>query len=170
MAAAGLLTVSVGGPVQAEKATYKPPKVAWAGHVHAKGGVATVLAKYRCFGGNEGTHLWVSLKQGGGIKGKTAKQLSNMEGTSKLARAWYDTNAVDPSRTTINCNGKWHVHRYTVAREKGTLHRGSAFLQFCLFDSTSDPTGQDLSKGFAYKYRLAHVHKRHHHHHHHHHG
>src|SRR3954449_9861306 len=68
MAAAGLLTVSVGGPVQAEKATYKPPKVAWAGHVHAKGGGAPVFAKFRCFGGNEGTHLLVSLKEGGGIK------------------------------------------------------------------------------------------------------
>jgi hypothetical protein len=45
-----------------------------------------------------------------------------------------------------------------VGREKGTLERGSAFLQFCLFDSTSDPTGQDLSHGFAYDCKLVKVH------------
>jgi hypothetical protein len=121
-----------------------------------------VDAKYRCWGGNENTHLWVSLKQGGGITGKTAAELSQMEGTSAIARAWYDTNVVDPALVTINCNGQWHHHRYTVAREKGTLYKGSAFLQFCLFDSTADPTGQDLSYGFAYKYELVNVHKHQH--------
>ncbi|MDQ2750232.1 MAG: hypothetical protein M3Y44_12020 [Actinomycetota bacterium] len=145
-----------------EHSTYHSPEVAWAGHVQAHGGSATVLAKYRCWGGNENTHLWVSLKQGGGIEGKTAAELAQLEGTSALARAWYDTNVVDPAKVTINCNGRWHVHEYTVAREKGTLERGSAFLQFCLFDSTADPTGQDLSYGFAYKYILVNVHKHHH--------
>jgi hypothetical protein len=133
--------------------------VAWAGDVHVKGGTATVLAKYRCWGGNEGTHLWVALKQGGGITGQTAEELAAQEGTSAIARAYYDTNVVDPSLVTINCNGHWQIHRYTVAREKGNLYKGSAFLQFCLFDSTADPTGEDLSYGFAYKYKLVNVHK-----------
>jgi hypothetical protein len=141
------------------KAAYHRPQVALVVHARASGGKASVRAVYRCWGGNEGTHLWVSLKQGGGIRGKSAHQLSKMEGTSKIARAWYDTNVVNPRKVTINCNGRWHVHRYTVKREKGTLRDGRAFLQFCLFDSHSDPTGKDLSKGFAYKYKLLHVHR-----------
>jgi hypothetical protein len=139
------------------RATYHPPQVAFVGHARAHRGKASVLAVYRCWGGNEHTHLWVSLKQGGGIKGKTIRQLSKMEGTSEIARAWYDTNVVDPSLVTINCNGQWQVHRYLVKREKGTLRHGRAFMQFCLFDSHSDPEGQS-TKGFAFKYRLLRVH------------
>jgi hypothetical protein len=142
------------------RAGYHPPKVAFAGHAHAlPGGRAEVLAVYRCWGGNKGTHLWVSLKQGGEINDHTAAELSRMEGTSELARAWYDTNPVAPRKVRINCNGVWHVHRYLLKREKGTLREGRAFLQFCLFDSHSDPTGRDLSKGFAYKYRFLKVHR-----------
>jgi hypothetical protein len=165
--AVALPMVFLAAPAQAHSpTTYHAPKVAWVGHVQAKGGTATVWAKYRCSGGNEGTHLWVSLKQGGGITGKTVDELSQLEGTSALARAWYDTNAVDPTEVTLNCNGKWQVQKYTLGREKGTLYRGSAFLQFCLFDSTADPTGVDLSYGFAFKYELVTVHTHHHHHHH----
>jgi hypothetical protein len=131
--------------------------VAWVKQVQATGDQATVLAKYRCYGGDEGTHLWVSLKQGGDIDKYSAKKLANMEGTSALARSWYDTNVVDPSTVTLTCDGTWQVQRYTLGREKGTLVKGRAFLQFCLFDSTADPTGQDLSYGFAYKYKFVHV-------------
>jgi hypothetical protein len=139
-------------------ATYSEPKVAWVKKVHAVGGEATVLAKYRCSGGQgPNVHLWVSLKQGGDINKYSAKKLANMQGTSALARSWYDTNVVDPSTVTLTCNGKWQVQRYTLGREKGTLVKGRAFLQFCLFDSTSDPTGEDLSHGFAYKYKFVHV-------------
>jgi hypothetical protein len=137
-----------------EAAAYHRPQVAFVGHARASGGKASVQAVYRCWGGNEGTHLWVSLKQGGRIRGKTAAQLSRMEGTSELARAWYDTNVVKPSKVTLNCDGTWQVHRYPMKREKGNLRQGRAFLQFCLFDSHSDPEGMDLSKGFAYEYRL----------------
>jgi hypothetical protein len=141
-------------------AKYHRPQVAFVGHVQSSGGHATLQAVYRCWGGNEGTHLWVSLKQGGGIKGKTLKQLSKMEGTSEIARSWYDTNVVNPAKVTINCNGKWHVRHYTVAREKGTLRTGRAFMQFCLFDSHSDPEGMS-NKGFAFNYQLLRVHRVH---------
>ncbi len=159
LAGTALVASSAQANRSAGKATYHPPRVLWVGHVNAKGGKATLWAVYRCWGGNENTHLWVSIKQGGGIKGKTAKQLSRMEGTSAIARAWYDTNVVNPRLVTINCNGKWQVHKYTVARERRTLYRGKAFMQFCLFDSHADPTGQDLSKGFAYKYSILRVHR-----------
>ena len=147
---AALLT----GPADAADATYRAPEVQWAGNVHVDGGTATVLAKYRCWGGNnEATHLWVSLKQGGGIDDFTAEELSQMEGTSQIAEAWYDTNV--SGDTALNCNGKWQVQRYTVARAFGTLERGSAFLQFCLFDSTSTET--NFPQGFAYEYVKADV-------------
>jgi hypothetical protein len=164
-AALALPLVGVAGQTAAHadaraRAGYHHPKVAFVGHARAlPGGRAQVLAVYRCWGGNQGTHLWVSLKQGGEINDHTARELSQMEGTSELARAWYDTNPVDPSKVRINCNGVWHVHRYVVKREKGTLRAGRAFMQFCLFDSHSDPSGQDLSKGFAYNYRFVYVHR-----------
>ena len=82
----------------AREAAYHKPQVAFVGHARTFGGKASVLAVYRCWGGNEGTHLWVSLKQGGGIKGKSLAELSKLEGTSEIARAWYDTNVVEPSR------------------------------------------------------------------------
>src|SRR3954463_1657835 len=93
----------------ADRAGYHRPQVAFVGHARAHHGRARVLAVYRCWGGNRGTHLWVSLKQGGGIEGKTAKELSQMEGTSQIARAWYDTNPVSPRQVTINCDGTWQV-------------------------------------------------------------
>lgn len=165
---AAALTVpllGVAAPADAtNRPTYRAPQVAWVSDAKVSGDRASVLARYRCYGGNEGTHLWVSLKQGGGITGKTAEELSQMEGTSALARAWYDTNVVDPATVTLTCNGRWQVQRYTVARhpEKDRLSRGTAFLQFCLFDSTADPTGADLSYGFAYEYKTVKVHTRHH--------
>jgi hypothetical protein len=84
----------------------------------------------------------------------TPRSRRTPEGTSELARAWYDTNPVAPRKVRINCDGTWQVHRYVLKREKGRVRAGRAFLQFCLFDSHSDPKGQDLSKGFAYKYRF----------------
>ena len=93
---------------------------------------ATVLAKYRCFGGEEGTHLWVSIKQDGeNLEG---------EGSSARARAWYDTNykwAEDPAGQTIACDGQWHATRFTVEQVegKGLLERGTAYVQFCAFDN-----------------------------------
>lgn len=148
-------------PAQAHpqgKVTYREPEVAWVKDVRASGDEATVKAKYRCYGGDEGTHLWVSLKQGGDIDNYGAEQLSTMQGTSALAATWYDTNAVDPTTVTLTCDGTWQVQRYTLGREKGTLVDGQAFLQFCLFDSTSDPAGEDLSHGFAYDYTFVDVH------------
>jgi hypothetical protein len=93
---------------------------------------ATVLAKYRCFGGEEGTHLWVSVKQDG-------EDLEG-EGSSVRARAHYDTNykwAEDPAGQTLDCDGQSHATRFTVKQVpgKGLLERRSAWVQFCAFDN-----------------------------------
>jgi hypothetical protein len=111
------------------------PEVAFVGDnvvVSADRTQATVLAKYRCYGGEEGTHLWVSVKQDG-------EDLEG-EGSSTRARSWYDTNyqyAEDPAGQTIACDGRWHSTRFVVklVEGKGLLEKGEAYVQFCAFDN-----------------------------------
>lgn len=137
--------------------TYRQPEIAWVKNAKAAGDRATVKAKYRCWGGEAGSHLWVSLKQGGEINNYTADQLSGMEGTSALAKAWYDNNPL--GELTVDCDGKWHVQRYTLAREPGkdALVKGPAFLQFCLYDSRFNPTADPDHDGFDYEYKFIRV-------------
>jgi hypothetical protein len=143
----------------AGQADYSQPQVAWVQDVKSTADSATLVAKYRCWGGNEGTHLWVSLKQGGGITGQTIDQLVQEEGTSAIAAAWYDNHPPG-----VVCDGKWQIQQFTVYREHGipgyhptdwqSLVDGPAFLQFCLFDSRAT---DDLSSGFAYLYTFVDV-------------
>src|SRR5215213_10521286 len=93
-AAASLAAVVAGGTASAQAAQvdYADPQVEWVHNVKATADSATLLAKYRCWGGNDGTHLWVSLKQGGGITGQPADELAAQEGTSGLAASWYDSH------------------------------------------------------------------------------
>src|SRR4051794_22358192 len=99
-AAMALPAVAVGtAPGQAAPTTYRNPQVAWVHNVKAGPDSATLVAKYRCWSGDEGTHLWVSLKQGGGIKG-SADELAAQEGTSALAASWYDSHP-----ESVHCNG-----------------------------------------------------------------
>jgi hypothetical protein len=133
--AAGLATALVPASTAVAEAELPAPEVAFVNDnvvVSADRTQATVLAKYRCFGGEEGTHLWVSIKQDG-------EDLEG-EGSSARARAWYDTNyqwAEDPAGQTIPCDGSWHATRFTVKQVegKGLLGRGSAWVQFCAFDN-----------------------------------
>ena len=162
VAAMALLPVAALAGPSAANDDYQEPEVKWARQVYVHGDVALVTAKYRCFGGNEGTHLWVSLKQGRKIRALSAEELSQMEGTSRLARAWYDTNATvkEVGAASIDCDGTYHTQSYVLGSQKADLRSGRyAFLQFCLFDSTSDPEGMDLSHGFAYKYGFRWVHR-----------
>ncbi len=127
------------------------PEVAWVNDnvivTGANGEEATLLAKYRCYGGETGTHLWASIKQGG----------EDLEGEHSSARAtsWYDTNyqwANDPAGQTINCDGHWHATRFTVKLVEGwqPLTAGPAWVQFCVFDSSA--TEDNFPTGFAYSY------------------
>lgn len=132
-----------------------PPEIAWVGdHVVANGSNAYIQAKFRCFGGETGTHLWASIKQGG--PDPTA------EGSGMTSDAWYDTNyqyANNPAGQTIQCDGKWHVNRFTVklvdhpfgtGYVSGELAKGAAWVQFCVFDSSA--TDDNFPTGFAYNY------------------
>jgi hypothetical protein len=134
-ALAGLAATLVPASTAVAEGDLPAPEVAFVGDnvvVGANHAEATVLAKYRCFGGEEGTHLWVSVKQDGDdLEG---------EGSSARARAWYDTNyqyAEDPAGQTIACDGRWHATRFTVKQVegKGELARRTAYVQFCAFDN-----------------------------------
>jgi len=151
--AAALPVLFSAAPAHAAQAAYANPEVEWVHNVKATADSATLFAKYRCWGGDEGTHLWVSLKQGGGISGP-ADELAAQEGTSGIAASWYDSHP-----ESVVCNGTWQIQEFTAYREMGipgyhpeaweSLVAGPAFLQFCLFDSTAT---EDLSRGFGYLY------------------
>lgn len=142
-------------PVAAAQAAevLSAPEVAWVNDnvivTGANGEEATLLAKYRCYGGETGTHLWASVKQGG----------EDLEGEHSSARAtsWYDTNyqydnGNNPAGQTIDCDGHWHATRFTVKLVEGwqPLTDGTAWVQFCVFDSSA--TEDNFPTGFAYSY------------------
>lgn len=144
-----VLALAALGVPSASAAEYADPQVAWTGttiNVAPDGSAAFVTGKYKCFGGSEGTHLWVSVKQG--------PNLSEPDQTgSSYADAWYDTNwnfENSEAGLTVDCDGHWHVTRYTLKQVFGELHDGTAFVQFCLFDNTS--TEDNFPQGFAQDY------------------
>lgn len=143
---AALLTIGTPGAAGAE---YADPQVAWTGTnitVAPDGSAAYIEGKYKCYGGEEGTHLWVSVKQG--------PNLDDEHTSSADADAWYDTNWMysesDPDGLNVNCDGHWHVTRYTLKPEFGELVDGTAFVQFCLFDPTGNE--ENFPQGFAFDY------------------
>ncbi len=142
LAALALPAAALVAPVPAAAATpaYHHASIKWVGQARYKGNHATVKAKYRCYGGNANTHIWVSLKQGPKIASQTIGELKKSEGTSKDAKAWYDTNPTAPQEVYIICNGHWQVQTFKLTRHPdkakltGRDHK-KTFLQFCLFDS-----------------------------------
>ena len=141
VAAAALALATLGVPA----ATADGPQVSWTGvniNVAPDGSAAYINGKYKCDGGEEGTHLWVSVKQGEGLSFENT--------SSSLADAWYDTNwnfGESEAGLTVDCDGHWHVSRVELRQEFGELHDGIAFVQFCLFDSTGSE-----ETGFAFNY------------------
>ena len=143
--AAAVLALTAGAVLGAQAAPASAaaavgePEVAWVNDnvfLSADGSSATVLGKYRCSGGQAGSHLWVSVKQGPGIDAEHT--------SSEFASAWYDTNyyfGQDPAGMTLDCDGKWHVSRITVKPVFGTLSTGSAYVQWCLYDSVGGFAG-----------------------------
>jgi hypothetical protein len=143
------VAIAAMGAPSATAAAYADPQVAWTGttiNVSADGSEAYVLGKYQCYGGEANTHLWVSVKQG--------PRLSEPDQTgSSYADAWYDTNwnfENSEAGLTVDCDGHWHVTRYTLKQVFGELVDGTAFVQFCLFDSTGNE--ENFPQGFAFDY------------------
>ena len=141
-AGAAVALIALGMPA----ATAEEPQVSWTGmniNVSPDGSTAYINGKYKCDGGEEGTHLWVSVKQG--------EALDDEHTGSQYADAWYDTNwnfsESNPAGLTVDCDGHWHVARYELRQVFGELEDGIAFVQFCLFDSS----GSEES-GFKFDY------------------
>lgn len=141
IAASAVALLAMGAPA----ANAGEPQVAWTGvniHVAKDGSAAWINGKYKCDGGREGTHLWVSVKQGANVDPEHT--------SSSDADAWYDTNwnfGESEAGLTVDCDGHWHVSRVELRQEFGQLHDGIAFVQFCLFDSSGSE-----EEGFAFDY------------------
>jgi hypothetical protein len=85
---------------------------------------------------------------------KQGPNISEPDHTSSSdADAWYDTNwnfQNSDAGLTVDCDGQWHVERVVLKPEFGQLQDGPAYVQWCLFDSTSSE--ENFPKGFGYNY------------------
>jgi hypothetical protein len=102
--------------------------------------IGYVLAQYRCTVKdpvNDPSHLWVSVKQSES-GAKDAAIAEEGSGGGHVAARWSDSH-----RNPVVCDGKTHASRFTVdqvegkAGNYGTLVKGKAWVQFCLFDDTT---------------------------------
>jgi hypothetical protein len=138
---------------------YQDPIVGWVQPtVLAHGGTAVVHAHYTCFGGNIGTHLFIAVKQGPEVNatGHTA---------SDFAVTFYSTNwKSDGPGLRLRCNGVAQNAKFVLrpdpywanaGNNPPRLAAGRAFIQFCLFDSTSSE--DNLDHGFAFHYSMGKV-------------
>jgi hypothetical protein len=154
LAAAGLVAAATGNASASKPSSaYQPPVVEWVSPVvHAlANGSAVVHGKYRCSGGNAGTHLYIGVKQGPLVN-------ATDHTSSEFARTFYSTNwNSDGPGLSLICDGRSHNVSFVVkpdaffwnADNAPPLASGQAFVQFCLFDST----GNDQT-GFAFDYSM----------------
>jgi hypothetical protein len=111
------------------------------------GETAQVQARYSCTGTPDQLHLWVSVKQS--ANGTADPGLAE-EGTGygQKAIAWSQGHG---AVSNLVCDGHTHVSLFTVDRSEygyGTLQKGDAYVQFCMFDATTPvegPEGQPIS-------------------------
>jgi hypothetical protein len=105
------------------------------GNVHITGDTTAVIrARYVCNGNPDQVHLWVSVKQNAY---RTADPALAQEGSSQVAAAWSQSHGGQ-----LICDGRKHTGAFTVDQTEqgfGTLSRGQAWVQFCLFDATTGP-------------------------------
>jgi hypothetical protein len=159
LTAVGLVAAGV-GTAQANKpaTSYQDPVVEWVSpvvHAIAADGSAVVHAKYQCSGGNEGTHLFIAVKQGPDVN-------ATDHTSSEFAKTFYSTNYnSDGPGLRLNCDGRDHNASFVLRPDPywanaenspPPLHAGRAFVQFCLFDSTSSEDNPE--QGFAFDYSM----------------
>jgi hypothetical protein len=157
LAAAALLAITA-APVAAARPTsdYQNPVVDWVQPtVTAKAdGTATVHAQYTCYGGNEGTHVYIGVKQGPLVN-------ATDHTSSQYAETFYSTNwNSDSGVNALHCDGRKHNQTFVLqpdpywagAAGAPLLSSGRAFVQFCIFDSHN--TGEMDPTGFAFDYSM----------------
>ena len=157
LAAAALLAVSA-APVAAARPTsdYQNPVVNWVQPtvIAQADGTATVHAQYTCYGGNEGTHVYIGVKQGPLVN-------ATDHTSSQYAETFYSTNwNSDSGVNALHCDGHKHNQTFVLqpdpywagAAGAPLLSSGIAFVQFCVFDSHN--TGETDPTGFAFDYSM----------------
>ena len=157
LAAAALLAITA-APVAAARPTsdYQNPVVDWVQPtvIARADGTATVHAQYTCYGGNEGTHVYIGVKQGPLVN-------ATDHTSSQYADTFFSTNwNSDGPGLTLTCDGKQHTQGFVVqpdpywagAAGAPLLSSGQAFVQFCIFDSHN--TGENDPTGFAFDYSM----------------
>jgi hypothetical protein len=156
--AGAALVAAMTGTATAAKPTpqYANPVVNWIQPtvVAHQDGTATVHAHYTCWGGNVGTHLFIAVKQG--------PQINATDHTSsEFAVTFYSTNwNSDGPGLSLNCTGEQQNALFELQPDPYWAHAGDnppplaagpAFVQFCLFDSTSS---ENSEQGFAFDYSM----------------
>jgi hypothetical protein len=137
---AALLTM--GGTASAAPSTYAAPwaQVNTVTASSAHGGFAMVTARYRCYGGDVGTHLFIAIKQG-----TVSVEHSSTEDPAVHLTAFYSTNwNSDGPSLSLHCDGASHMQSFRLKNQPGwnsLLTAGTALVQFCLFDSTGSEAG-----------------------------
>jgi hypothetical protein len=137
-ALATLAIAGIAGPASA-KPTTRPTSAFVVGKVTIDPNdpsVATVRARYACTAVDAPPELWVSVKQNdtGTVDRKVSAEGSGFGG---VATRWEDSH-----RNSLVCDGQRHVGEFTVDQVEdkssyGTLRKGWAWVQFCLFDDTT---------------------------------
>ncbi|MDT4938782.1 MAG: hypothetical protein QOG80_2453 [Pseudonocardiales bacterium] len=158
LATVGLVATMTGTAAAAKPTSgYQNPVVNWIQPtvIAQSDGTAIVHAHYTCFGGNLGTHLFIAVKQGPEIN-------ATDHTSSQYANTFYSTNwNSDGPGDSLNCNGVQQNALFVLqpdpywqnaGNNPPPLAAGPAFVQFCLFDSTSSQ--DDLSHGFAADYSM----------------
>ena len=157
LAAAALLAITA-APVAAARPTsdYQNPVVDWVQPtvIARADGSAKVHAQYTCYGGNEGTHVYIGVKQGPLVN-------ATDHTSSHYAETFYSTNwSSDSGSNALHCDGRKHNQTFIVkpdpywagAAGAPLLTSGTAFVQFCIFDSHN--TGETDPTGFAFDYSM----------------
>jgi len=149
----------VAGAVPAGADTAQP-SIAYAGHLVAGPGAATVKITYTCHTDvGPLTHLYVGVKQGPMVD-------TDEHSSSDFADTFYSTNwKSDAGPNVVNCDGRQHTKTLVLKPQPGfvpkvpRLHSGPALVQLCLFDNVTQigPDGP-VDGGFGFDYTMQQVH------------
>jgi hypothetical protein len=126
--------IAIAMPLAALGAGVDPnAKATFVGPIHVTGKKATLSVRYQC---RTGETVWVSAKET--KTGVSAARLMK-EGSSRFAAGWWESH-----RNRFVCNGKPHTAVFTIDAvekgSKGTLVRGSAWVQFCVTTGHTEKT------------------------------
>jgi len=136
------------------------PSAAFAGHLVAGPGAATVKIRYTCTAtASPVSHLFVAVKQGPDVN-------TTDHSSSAYADTFYSTNwKSDAGPNALRCDGVEHVQTIVLKPQPGftpkvrRLHAGPALVQVCVYDNVTgfDEHGEPIG-GSATPYTMQYVH------------